>query len=145
MCFYSSRMHFVCLGCRAAWKKTVTSRGPGRCPQCRAELIDAGADLAVPRRRDTAGWRALEAVLRAGLTFHGGCCGTGPGYRPRTPREVRERLALAGRTGMPLNKALAVADPTRTDRYGVDARTPGRGTRTAQRATGVPRRAREIS
>ncbi|GES29203.1 hypothetical protein AB0G60_24270 [Streptomyces angustmyceticus] len=52
--------------------------GPGRCPQCRAELIDAGADLAVPKRRDNAGWRALEAVLRAGLTFHDGCCGTGP-------------------------------------------------------------------
>ncbi|MER0484200.1 hypothetical protein ABR737_38685 [Streptomyces sp. Edi2] len=76
-------------------------------------MIDAGADLAVPRRRDAAGRRALEAVLRAGLAFHGGCCGTGPGYRPRTPREVRERLALAGRTGMPLTKALAVADPTR--------------------------------
>ncbi|WP_336049521.1 hypothetical protein [Streptomyces sp. CA2R101] len=126
MCFYSSRMHFVCLDCRAAWKKTATSRGPGRCLQCRAELIDAGADLAVPKRRDTAGWRALEAVLRAGLTFHGGCCGTGPGYRPRTPREVRERLALAGRTGMPLTKALATADPARTDRYDAEARTPGR-------------------
>ncbi|PBC86391.1 MULTISPECIES: hypothetical protein [unclassified Streptomyces] len=50
---------------------------------------------------------------------------TGAGYRPRTPREVRERPALAGRTGMPLTKAPATADPARTDRYGVDARTPG--------------------
>ncbi|MFG2137958.1 hypothetical protein [Streptomyces sp. NPDC048650] len=118
MCFYSRRMHFVCLDCRVAYKKTATVPGPSRCPQCRAALIDAGADLAVPKKRDTAGWRALGAVLRAGLTFHGGCCGTGPGYRPRTPREVTERLALAGRTGMPVRRALAVPDPTVTDRYG---------------------------
>lgn len=124
MCFYSSRMHFVCLGCRVAFKKTATSRDPGRCPQCRGELINAGADLAVPKRRDDAGWRALGAVLRSGLTFHGGCCGTGPGFRPRMPREVRDRLALAERTGMPVKKALAVADPTMTDRYGAVSRRP---------------------
>ncbi|MDT0460933.1 hypothetical protein RM550_35355 [Streptomyces sp. DSM 41527] len=112
--------------------------GPGSCPQCRAELIDAGADLAVPKRRDTAGRRALEAVLRAGLTYHGGCCGTRPGYRPRTPREVRERLALAGRTGMPLMKAPATADPTHTDRYGTDARTPGHPWAPAHCAPGPP-------
>ncbi|MFE0374501.1 hypothetical protein ACFW1M_02750 [Streptomyces inhibens] len=134
-------MHFVCLDCRAAWKKTPTAQGPGHCPQCRGELIDAGADLAVPKRRDDAGWRALGAVLRAGLTFHGGCCGTGPGYRPRTPREVQERLALAERTGMPVKEALAVVDPPQiTDRFGADVRTPGRGARKApaQRANGVP-------
>ncbi|MEU9118261.1 hypothetical protein AB0C96_00065 [Streptomyces sp. NPDC048506] len=115
-------MHVVCLTCRAAWKKTPPATGPGHCPRCRGELIDAGADLAVPKRRDTAGWRALEAVLRAGLTFHGGCCGTGPGYRPRTPREVRERLALAERTGLPIAQALGVADPAVTDRYGAASR-----------------------
>ncbi|GFE20689.1 hypothetical protein [Streptomyces nigrescens] len=145
MCFYSRRVHFVCLACRAAWKKTPVSRGPGHCPQCRGELIDAGADLAVPKRRDVAGWRALEAVLRAGLTFHGGCCGTGPGYRPRTPREVQERLAFAGRTGMPVMAALAVVDPTLTDRYGADARTPGRGTCDGRPPADVPRRSRETS
>ncbi|MCX4635549.1 hypothetical protein QT196_34390 [Streptomyces sp. P9-2B-2] len=145
MCFYSRRMHFVCLVCRAAWKKTPDARGPGRCPQCRGELINAGADLAVPKRRDTAGWRALEAVLRAGLTFHGGCCGTGPGYRPGTPREVQERLALAGRTGMPVKTALAVVDATLTDRYGADARTPGRGTRSSRRRAGVPKRSRDTA
>ncbi|MEU8684498.1 hypothetical protein [Streptomyces sp. NPDC048611] len=138
-------MHVVCLPCRAAWKKTPGSRGPGYCPQCRGELIDAGADLAVPKRRDAAGWRALEAVLRAGLTFHGGCCGTGPGYRPRSPREVRERLALAGRTSMPVKAALAVVDATATDRYGADARTQGRGTRSGRRPAVVPKQARQTS
>ncbi|MGD3109101.1 hypothetical protein [Streptomyces sp. YGL11-2] len=137
MCFYRSRVHFVCLECRAAYKKTAGSRGADRCPQCHGELIDAGADLVVPKRRDTAGWRALEAVLRAGLTFHGGCCGTGPGYRPRTPREVRDRLALAARTGMPVAAALAVADPTLIDRHGATARARG-GAGASRQDTGSP-------
>ncbi|MFJ9412908.1 hypothetical protein ACIRPT_01940 [Streptomyces sp. NPDC101227] len=118
MCIYSSTTHAVCLDCRLAYKRPATSQEPGSCPQCRAELINAGADLEVPKKRDSAGWRALTAVLRSGLTFHGGCCGTGPGYRPRTPREIRERLALAERTGMPVKQALSVPDPTLTDRYG---------------------------
>jgi hypothetical protein len=123
MCFYSRRMHFVCLPCRAAFKKTPGPRVSAVCPQCRGALIDAGADLAVPGKRDDAGWRALGAVLRSGLTFHGGCCGTGPGYRPRTPREIRERLELAGRTGLPVASALTVRDPAATtDRYGAAAR-----------------------
>ena len=90
----------------------------------------------MPRRGDEAGWRALDAVLRAGLTFHGGCCGTGPGFRPRTPREVKERLALAERTGMPVKDALAVADPTATDRYGANAPACGPRTRKAGRRNG---------
>ncbi len=138
MCFYSRRMHFVCLDCRTAVKRTAGAQAPGDipCPRCRRPLIDAGADLAVPRRGDEAGWRALDAVLRAGLTFHGGCCGTGPGFRPRTPREVKERLALAERTGMPVKDALAVADPTATDRYGANAPACGPRTRKAGRRNG---------
>lgn len=130
MCVHSSRMHFVCLDCRVAFKKTPDGRAErGRCPNCRAALIDAGADLAVPRRRDDAGWRALGTVLRAGLTFHGGCCGTGPGYRPRTPREVRDRLALAQRAGIPVEEALAAPEPAAADRYGAAARFSGAAAR----------------
>lgn len=55
-------------------------------------MVDAGPQLAVPPRRDRAGWRVLTGVLRAGVTFHPqcGCCNDGPGYRPRTPREFRQ-------------------------------------------------------
>ncbi|WP_228810330.1 hypothetical protein [Nocardia otitidiscaviarum] len=111
MCIYPNRTHLVCLRCRVSFKYP-TKHGPVPCPHCRADLIDAGSHLAVPRKLDKAGWRTLTAVLDSGLTFHGGCCGTGPGYRPRTPREVRERILLAERTGMPLAAALATADPT---------------------------------
>ncbi|MGV4986737.1 hypothetical protein ACVB8X_12920 [Streptomyces sp. NRAIS4] len=72
-------------------------------------MIDAGQDLAVPKRRDTASWRTLTALLNTGVTFHSGCC-DGPGWRPRTPREVRERLAAAAGTGVPLDVALTTVD-----------------------------------
>lgn len=73
-------------------------------------MIDAGYDLAVPRRRDTRGWRALEAVLQAGLTFHSCGC-DGPGFRPRTPAEVRERRSAAARLQLPEAEALQRAEP----------------------------------
>ncbi|GAA3131428.1 hypothetical protein GCM10017687_53800 [Streptomyces echinatus] len=72
-------------------------------------MIDAGQDLAVPKRNDTASWRTLTVLLNAGVTFHSRCC-DGPGWRPRTPREVRERLAAAAGTGVPLSVALTTVD-----------------------------------
>jgi hypothetical protein len=63
-------------------------------------MINAGFDLAVPRRTDKGAWKALEAVLRAGLTFHSCGCG-GPGYRPRASAEVRARRLAAKRLGLP--------------------------------------------
>ncbi|MFI6088194.1 zf-TFIIB domain-containing protein [Streptomyces sp. NPDC051218] len=108
--------HFVCLPCRASFKKEADySRvRVDNCPQCGGQLLNAGSALAVPKRRDRAAWRALSAVLLAGLRFRQGCCG-GPGYRPRTPREVRERLTHATGTGNPVHEALACPDPTHAD------------------------------
>ncbi len=75
-------------------------------------MISVGTAFAAPRRRDTAAWRALAAVLHAGLRFHtSDCMGSGPGYRPRTPREVRIRLAHAAATGAPVAEALACREP----------------------------------
>ncbi|WP_371273007.1 hypothetical protein [Streptomyces sp. MUSC 14] len=51
----------------------------------------------------------MTALLNAGVIFHSGCC-DGPGWRPRTPREVRERLAAAADTGVPLSVALTTVD-----------------------------------
>ncbi|GAA2380621.1 hypothetical protein GCM10010417_53320 [Streptomyces carpaticus] len=130
MCFRptTTRRHYICLPCRAGYKKrSVPGETPGahRCPRCRGELIDAGQDLAVPARRDTAGWKALGALLNAGVTFHSRCC-DGPGWRPRHPREIRERLAAAGATGVPVRTALTTED--------LDAlRAPGRGPRRRRR------------
>ncbi|MFD0349872.1 hypothetical protein ACFQ0M_35280 [Kitasatospora aburaviensis] len=43
------------------------------------------------------------------MTFHSRCC-YGPGWRPRTPRQVRERLALARDSGVPVAEALTTRD-----------------------------------
>ncbi|MQS15919.1 hypothetical protein F7Q99_31085 [Streptomyces kaniharaensis] len=111
MCFrrISSSRHFVCLPCRACYKKRSEPQAVLRCPRCRGELIDAGHDLAVPARRDTAGWRALTALLNAGVTFHSSCC-DGPGWRPRTPAEIKSRLAASAGTGIPAFTALTTSD-----------------------------------
>jgi hypothetical protein len=73
-------------------------------------MIDAGRDFAVPQRTDRDAWRALAVVLNAGLDFHSCGCG-GMGFRPRTPAQVRERLNVAGQTGIPAREALSLYDP----------------------------------
>jgi hypothetical protein len=68
-----------------------------------------GAAFATPRRRDAEAWRALSVLLNAGVRFHKSCC-CGPGYRPRSLREVGERMEYARRTGMPFAEALVLPD-----------------------------------
>ncbi|WTT38651.1 hypothetical protein OG535_30585 [Kitasatospora sp. NBC_00085] len=119
----TSRRHFVCPPCRVSVKRWPAP-GHDLCPHCRGKLLEAGQDLAVPKRRDDAGWRALTAVLAAGVTFHSGCC-HGPGWRPRTPREVRERLALAHRSGIPVAEAVTTRDLDELSARG-RAQGPGR-------------------
>ncbi|MEU4007306.1 deoxyxylulose-5-phosphate synthase [Streptomyces pseudogriseolus] len=114
-----AKTSFVCLPCRAAYKQPPLSP-PARggeedkrvCPRCAGELIHVGVAFAAPPRRDTEGWRVLSLLLHAGVRFHMGCCCgcDGPGYRPRTLREVRERMAYARRTGEPLARALVRPD-----------------------------------
>jgi predicted RNA-binding Zn-ribbon protein involved in translation (DUF1610 family) len=126
MCYrhISSSRHFVCVLCHRSHKKRVEWGEEPRkhaCPRCGANLIDAGHDLAVPKKTDVSGWRALTALLNAGVTFHSSCC-EGPGWRPRTPREVRERLDFAAERRVPPAKALTTPDldaaRERTDRRG---------------------------
>ncbi len=73
-------------------------------------MVNVGRDFAAPRRSDDPAWRALSAVLYAGLSFHSCGC-NGPGFRPRTPRQVRERLQAATRRGIPVREAMALPDP----------------------------------
>ncbi|MFH9980202.1 deoxyxylulose-5-phosphate synthase [Streptomyces sp. NPDC017179] len=97
---------YVCLPCRASYKKPYDGDGQQRlCPRCAEPLIHVGSAFAPPRRRDTAAWRTLSVLLHAGVRFHKSCCG-GPGYRPRSLREVRERMTYARRSGEPAAKAL---------------------------------------
>ncbi|MFF5976766.1 deoxyxylulose-5-phosphate synthase [Streptomyces sp. NPDC012769] len=96
---------YVCLPCRASYKQFHGPERERRCPRCARVMIHAGSAFAAPRRRDTNAWRALSVVLNAGIGFHKSCCG-GPGWRPRTLREVKARTAHARRTGEPLARAL---------------------------------------
>ncbi|WP_030226162.1 hypothetical protein [Streptomyces sp. NRRL WC-3626] len=101
-----AKTSFVCLPCRASYKQPYDRDRPYRgCPRCAEPLIHVGSAFAPPSRRDTEGWRVLSVLLHAGVRFHKSCCG-GPGYRPRTLREVRERMAYARRTGEPFARAL---------------------------------------
>lgn len=111
------RSHHVCVSCRVSWKRPAAGDREIVCPRCTGPLIDVGTQFAAPPRRDTASWRALTAVLAAGLRFWPTCmcCEDGPGYRPRTPREVRERLTHALATGVPVAQALACPDPSHAD------------------------------
>ncbi|MGJ6968279.1 hypothetical protein ACSDR0_40860 [Streptosporangium sp. G11] len=106
-----AKTSYVCLPCRASYKQPHPGSGPGPghrdrpCPRCAEPLIHVGSAFAAPRRRDVAGWRTLSLLLHAGVRFHKSCCG-GPGYRPRTPGEVRARMAYARTTGEPFAQAL---------------------------------------
>ncbi|WP_344103745.1 hypothetical protein [Myceligenerans crystallogenes] len=76
-------------------------------------MVDAGPDLAVPPRRDARRWRAVEAVLAAGLRYDGrdGCgCGKDPKPRPRTSAQVRRLLRAADRAGVARDRALTLED-----------------------------------
>lgn len=100
-----AKTSYVCLPCRASYKQPYDGERQRVCPRCSKCLIHVGSAFAAPRRRNTAAWRTLSVLVNAGVGFHKSCCG-GPGYRPRTRREVRERMAYARRTGVPIAKAL---------------------------------------
>lgn len=101
-----AKTSFVCLPCRASYKQPYDRDRERVCPRCTGKLIHVGSAFAAPRRRDIAAWRALSVLLHAGVRFHKNCCLGGPGYRPRTLREVKERMAYAEATGEPFARAL---------------------------------------
>jgi hypothetical protein len=86
MCRYAMKPYktsTICVACR------YVAQDGERCPFCRGDLIDAGRDFQAPRKRDDAGWIAVETVLRSGKNYDSCGCG-GPGYRPRTKAQVRQ-------------------------------------------------------
>ncbi|MBQ0851895.1 deoxyxylulose-5-phosphate synthase [Streptomyces sp. BH-SS-21] len=100
-----AKTSYVCLPCRASYKQPYDRDRQRVCPRCAQSLIHVGSAFAAPRRRDAAAWRTLSVLLHAGVRFHKSCCG-GPGYRPRTLSEVRERMTYARRSGEPFARAL---------------------------------------
>lgn len=116
MCWYAQirpRTHYVCTGCRRSVKSWWARTGVV-CTECRGVMVNAGPDFAAPRRRDDGRWRAVEAVLAAGLRYDGrdGCgCGADPKPRPRTSAQVRRLRRAADRAGRTRAEALALPDP----------------------------------
>ncbi|MFJ3670389.1 hypothetical protein ACIPSE_28440 [Streptomyces sp. NPDC090106] len=116
MCHYAGKhykMHYVCVGCRVAFKRHFGPDGH-RCPLCAAPMACAGRDFAAPRRRDVKAWTVVAAVVGAGLRYEGRepCgCGRDPKFRPRTRAQVRARRVVATRNGTPLAEMLAHPDP----------------------------------
>lgn len=104
-----AKTSYVCLPCRASYKQPFGAERQRGCPRCAEPLIHVGSAFAAPRRRDVAAWRTLTVLLNAGVRFHKSCCG-GSGFRPRTLREVRERMNYARRTGEPIARALVRPD-----------------------------------
>ncbi|MFI1227294.1 MULTISPECIES: deoxyxylulose-5-phosphate synthase [unclassified Streptomyces] len=104
-----AKTSYVCLPCRSSYKQPYGPTRPRACPRCAEPMIHAGSAFAAPRRRDVSAWRTLAVLLNAGVGFHKSCCG-GPGYRPRTLREVRERMIYAQRSGESTAKALTRYD-----------------------------------
>ncbi|MBL9106362.1 MAG: hypothetical protein JNL82_35900 [Myxococcales bacterium] len=98
MCRYAMGVYkrrYACFACRKSFKRRtpgdVGHRGPERpalCPQCGLLMADMGRDFEPPARGDERGWTAAEALFAVGITFHSCGC-SGPGYRPRDPRELR--------------------------------------------------------
>ena len=120
MCRYAEtiyKVHYVCVPCRRSHKHAWDGKDH-LCPSCREPMVFAGHDFAAPRRTDDSGWRAVAAVLGAGLRYEGfeTCgCGRTPAFRPRTPAEVRARRVRGRRLGLSDAEALAArdaADPT---------------------------------
>ncbi|WP_224364266.1 hypothetical protein [Hyalangium versicolor] len=108
MCRYAMygpyKQHYACFQCRKAfkWPLDARQRPPKeqspeavKCPQCGEPMAGMGLDFRPPRQRDTRQWQKVELLFLRGYTYHSCGCG-GPGYRPRTLREVREFLASLG-------------------------------------------------
>ncbi|WP_245687616.1 deoxyxylulose-5-phosphate synthase [Streptacidiphilus griseoplanus] len=124
---------YVCLPCRASYKQPYLGDHTRLCPRCAKPLIHAGSAFAAPRRRDDSSWRVLSVLLHAGVRFHKSCCG-GPGYRPRTLSDLRQRMAHARTSGEPFATALV---------HGTHPTALGAGR--AGRAPATPRPARKPS
>ncbi|MFJ5832799.1 deoxyxylulose-5-phosphate synthase [Streptomyces sp. NPDC093089] len=122
---------YVCLPCRASYKQLPDADRRRVCPRCAKDLVHVGSAFAAPRRRDTEAWRTLSVLLHAGVRFPKDCCFGGPGYRPRTLREVRERMTYAARTGVPFARALVLPELPSSGAAGGPVRRGRPGTRSA--------------
>ena len=96
--FRSYKQHYACFRCRKTFKRPlkqdVDPTGPDRpakCPECGLLMAIMGLDFKAPRKTATKQWALVENLWAVGLTFHSCGC-SGPGYRPRAPRDYEAFL-----------------------------------------------------
>jgi DNA-directed RNA polymerase subunit RPC12/RpoP len=104
MCRYAMygpyKQHYACFGCRKSFKWPRDAHAPRpaepssdvKCPQCGEPMSSMGLDFKPPPRHDTRQWEKVRVLLAHGYAYHSCGC-SGPGYRPRTLREVPAFLA----------------------------------------------------
>jgi hypothetical protein len=107
MCVFANLWHqkqrYACFNCRQMFKFPGESGFEGKsdgerfCLHCGNGLYAMGLFFEVPAKSDKKQWKKVEILARNSYRFRNGCC-DGPGYRPKTLREVPEFL------GVPNNK-----------------------------------------
>jgi hypothetical protein len=85
--FHPYKQHYACFTCRRASKPVAVGHAMKRCPNCGGEIHGMGLDFKAPKQSDKAAWKAAEILHTGGIDYHSCGC-SGPGYRPRKPREV---------------------------------------------------------
>jgi DNA-directed RNA polymerase subunit RPC12/RpoP len=105
MCRYGGQYgpykeHYACFDCRKSFKWPQDAHRPPpqdtpesvKCPQCGNPMSSMGLDFQAPKQRDVRQWKKVHLLFLNGYAYHSCGCG-GPGYRPRTLREVPEFLS----------------------------------------------------
>ena len=91
MCRYAMVLykdHYACFACRKMFRHLPPDpQQVLRCPQCRRPMTGMGLDFKAPPHTDREAWQVLEILADHGITFYSCGC-NGPGYRPRTLREL---------------------------------------------------------
>ena len=59
----------ACFCCRKSFKVASRESAGPACPQCAAPMVWMGRAFAAPPSRNTAQWRKIEALVRAGIRF----------------------------------------------------------------------------
>ncbi len=94
--FRTMTSKYACFDCRKAFligrKRQVKSTADESaiCPQCGSPMARMGKWFKPPRRANKKQWAKVRALVRHGFIFSS--YGSGPGYRPRTKREMPEFL-----------------------------------------------------
>jgi DNA-directed RNA polymerase subunit RPC12/RpoP len=105
MCRYSRwgmdyNMPYACFNCRksfkisSVWENYEEKDYSGqKCPECGDMMTRMGHDFQAPRKQNKNQWRKLRLLVAAGITFNSCGC-EGPGYRPQTLSEAKNRIKL---------------------------------------------------